>query len=287
MNLIEKAIIFAAKAHEGQYRKSTNIPYITHPFAVGMLLQQSNCSDEVIAAGILHDTVEDTAVTFDELVENFGVEVARLVQAASEHDKSLPWEVRKQHTIDALPNASLEEIQVITADKYHNLSSIRADLELYGEEVWKRFNRGKKEQHWYYSRIVNALLPRKKEFKLISKLKKEVKAVFGSLEWISTKEIDALFSCAYGINDSQLKTLDQFGITLFAKEISNEGDRLYRNEHSVITEKLTDLQSRGIDFQSNSDGPFILAGFCIALQKKMVWTDEELFKHFKRNKAQL
>lgn len=181
MSIIEQAIIFAARAHKDQTRKSTDIPYITHPFSVGMLLQKENCTDEVIAAGILHDTIEDTSTTYKELIEQFGVIVANLVRAASEHDKSLPWEERKHHTIDRLKDATLEEIQVITADKLHNLKSIRADLEVYGEKTWERFNRGKSEQHWYYSSIVKELAPRKEEFRLIQELENEVKEVFGSL----------------------------------------------------------------------------------------------------------
>lgn len=287
MNLIEKAINFAAQAHEGQYRKSTKIPYIAHSFAVGMLLQQVKCSAEVVAAGILHDTVEDTPVTVEVLVENFGEKIANLVQAASEQDKSLPWKERKLHTIQSLLNASIEEIQIITADKLHNLSSIRQDLEVQGEGVWKRFNRGKKAQHWYYSSIVKTLLPRKKEFKLIGQLEKEVKMVFGSLEWISNKDIDALFSCAYGLYASQLATLEACDLVELAQKITTEANRYYRNDYDSLMVKLNDLTSRGIEFEINSDGPLILAGFCIALQKEMNWTDEELFKHFKRNKRKV
>lgn len=180
MNIIEKAIIFATKAHEGQKRKLTDIPYITHPFSVGILLQRENCNDEVVAAGILHDTLEDTPTTYEELVEQFGDHIANLVLAASEHDKGLSWEERKQHTIDQLADASLEEIQVITADKLHNLRSIRKDLEQQGEKIWERFNRGKSAQHWYYSSIVKKLTLHKKEFSLIQDLEEEVKRVFGS-----------------------------------------------------------------------------------------------------------
>lgn len=181
MELIEKAIVFAAKAHDGQVRKGTSIPYISHPFAVGMYLKQGNCSDKVIAAGILHDTIEDTEVTYEELVSEFGTKVASLVRAASEHDKSLPWKERKLHTINYLNEASIEEIQVITADKLHNLHSIRQDLKLLGDEIWSRFNRGKEDQHWYYSRIVQALAQRESEFPLIRELEKEVIAVFGQM----------------------------------------------------------------------------------------------------------
>jgi len=182
MNMIEKAIIFAAKAHRKQTRKGTDIPYITHPFAVGMYLQKANCSEEVIAAGILHDTLEDTETTYNDLKESFGDRVANLVLAASENDKSLPWEVRKQHTIDMLKEASLEEVQVIVADKLHNLKSIRTDLNQNGEIIWERFNRGKRDQHWYYASIVKALSTRKKQCHMIDELEREVIAVFGSLD---------------------------------------------------------------------------------------------------------
>lgn len=182
MDVIEQAINFAARAHRNQNRKSTDIPYITHPFAVGMLLQKAKCCDDVIAAGILHDTLEDTSTTKEELEKQFGTRITNLVIAASENDKSLPWEMRKQHTIDHLKTAYLEVIQVITADKLHNLSSIRADIEQFGDETWSRFNRGKSDQHWYYGSIVKVLLTRKTEFMLIEELEKVVLEVFGSLD---------------------------------------------------------------------------------------------------------
>ncbi|KAA9019545.1 HD domain-containing protein [Niallia endozanthoxylica] len=182
MNLIDQAIIFAAKAHMGQTRKSSDIPYITHPFSVGMLLQKENCSEQVIAAGILHDTLEDTAATYEQLKEHFGIRVANLVLAASEQDKSLSWEERKKHTIDSLKDAALEEIQVITADKLHNLLTIHFDLDTIGEAVWDRFKRGKTEQHWYYASMVRELMIHQNEFKLILELKKEVIKVFGSMD---------------------------------------------------------------------------------------------------------
>ena len=188
MNIVQKAINFASIAHRNQTRKSTDIPYITHPFAVGMLLQKAGCSDSVIAAGILHDTVEDTDTTYETLVENFGEHIANLVRAASEHDKSLPWQVRKQHTIDTLKDLSIEEIQVITADKLHNLQSINEDFETIGEKVWERFNHGMKDQHWYYASIVKELAPRKKEFKLIRELELEVIHLFGTLKFPSNDD---------------------------------------------------------------------------------------------------
>lgn len=283
MNIVQKAINIAAVAHAGQVRKGTKIPYITHPFAVGMILQQTKCSEEVIAAGILHDTLEDTDVTKEQLLEMFGEQVTRLVEAASEPDKTLPWKERKLHTIHSLPHASIDEVHVIIADKLHNLQSIRQDLEQDGEAVWHRFKRGRIQQHWYYSNIVKALTARKKECRLIGQLEKEVKAVFGSIEWISKKMIDVLFECAYGIYEKQLAKLNEFGLEKFALEISEKADFIYRNHHNASFEKLHQLSLHGIEFETNSDGPLILAGFCIAIQEKMDWTDQELVEHMKRN----
>lgn len=169
----------------------------------------------------------------------------------------------------------------------HNLRSIRADFELHGEAVWERFNRGKKDQHWYYSSVVKALLLRKKECKLIGQLEKEVKSVFGSIELLTKKEIDVLFTCSYSIADSAIDDLEKYGIKQLTEDILREADRLYREDDEAIWLKLKDLSSKGVKFQNNSDGPLILAGFCIALQAKAGWTDEQLFSHFKRNEGKL
>ncbi|MBB6444527.1 HD domain-containing protein [Bacillus benzoevorans] len=287
MNIIDQAIQFAAIAHKGQTRKSTNIPYITHPFAVGMLLQKAKCSEEVIAAGILHDVLEDTPTTYEELSAQFGAKAANLVVAASEQDKNLPWEIRKRHTIEHLKQASIEEIQVITADKLHNLKSIQDDYLQYGEEIWNRFNRGKKQQHWYYSSIVKELSIRKKDFKLIRDLEKTEKEVFGSLDFLSLEEISILFSCVYGIDDHVRPILEEYGLLILAEGLSEEANRIYREEYDQVLKKLANLLQRGVEFQSNSEGPFLIASFCVALQALMKWSDQEFYTHFKRNVSKL
>lgn len=98
-------------------------------------------------------------------------------------------------------------------------------------------------------------------------------------------EIDLLFSCAYGIDRAKYSQLNKKGIAQLAEDIWKKGESIYRNpqDYDSICDKLNDLSARGIQLQSNSDGPLILGGFCIAIQQEMDWTDEELFKHFKRN----
>ena len=155
--MIDVAIEVAEEAHRGQFRKGGGIPYISHPRAVARILSDAGCSEELVVAGILHDTVEDTSLTLDCIREQFGERVARIVQGCSEPDKSLPWEQRKQHTVEFLKTAPLEVRTVTCADKLHNLLTIIADYEVLGDDVWDRFSRGKSSQEWYYRELAASL----------------------------------------------------------------------------------------------------------------------------------
>lgn len=157
MNIIDRALEAAAVAHRHQVRKGTDIPYISHPCGVGIMLARAGCSEQVIAAGILHDTVEDTALGLQDIRQQFGDEVAAIVEGCSEPDKSLPWEARKEHTLEHIRHATREVRLVACADKLHNARTILADYEKYGDEVWARFKRGRSAQEWYYRGLVEAL----------------------------------------------------------------------------------------------------------------------------------
>lgn len=155
--MIHKAIIFAACAHEGQMRKGTRIPYIVHPFEVAQILTSAGAAEPVICAGLLHDTVEDTAITMEEIQREFDMEVAGLVGLMTE-EKSLSWEERKQRAVDAVDDAlPVEAKLLICADKLSNLRSISRDLKTDGESLWLRFKRGKEKQEWYYKSMVKRL----------------------------------------------------------------------------------------------------------------------------------
>ena len=100
MKITEKAKSFAITAHIGQIRKSDKEkPKIIHPINVANILQEYNFDDNVIAAGYLHDVIEDTNYTKEDLLKSFGEDVVSLVLGATEEDKSLSWEERKQETI--------------------------------------------------------------------------------------------------------------------------------------------------------------------------------------------
>lgn len=153
----EKAIIFAMNAHQGQKRKGSSQPYIVHPLTVGMILLDEGCDEEIVIAGILHDTVEDTDTSLQDIENNFNKRISSIVMGVSEPDKSLPWRKRKEHTINYIKKASLDERLVICADKLHNLSSMISEYRNCGEELWKKFNGGREEQKWYYQEIIKSL----------------------------------------------------------------------------------------------------------------------------------
>lgn len=155
-DLINSAIAFACKAHKGQFRKGTDTPYISHPFGVGMLLAKFNYPDELIAAGLLHDCVEDTSVTLGQIEAEFGAKIAEIVKGCSEPNKGAAWEDRKKHTIEYLKTAPMDIKIVSCADKLQNVQSIIVDHGKYGEALWERFNAGKERQIWYYSSLVGS-----------------------------------------------------------------------------------------------------------------------------------
>ena len=155
-NAIREAIIFAALKHDGQKRKGTDVPYITHPMEVMQILTENKCSETVIIAGILHDALEDTKTCPDEILKLFGEDVLKTVAAETE-DKTKAWKERKQNAIDSLPNASYEAKLVCCADKLSNLRSMAADLITVGNNLWERFNAGKNDIGWYYRGVAKAL----------------------------------------------------------------------------------------------------------------------------------
>ena len=183
-SLIEMAIEVATVAHQGQVRKGTETPYITHPISVGMHLMRASCPDWVVAAGILHDTVEDTFIDIGYIKRHFGKEITSTVARCSEPDKKLPWKERKQHSIKLLRKAPLEAKMVVCADKLSNIKSIIAGFKESGEDIWSRFNAGKDDQEWYYRNVVSSLKRGRgggwRNFILLYELETELDCLFGN-----------------------------------------------------------------------------------------------------------
>lgn len=132
--MIREAAEFAEKAHRGAVRKGSDIPYITHPLETAVITSMMSDDDELIAAALLHDTMEDAGVSYEELKKHFGSHVADLVAEESE-DKSKTWMERKSRTIEHLRSAG-REIKILTlADKLSNIRSTARDYLLEGENI--------------------------------------------------------------------------------------------------------------------------------------------------------
>lgn len=163
MGTLEKAIIFAVEKHEGGVRKGSDVPYIVHPLEALAIVAGITSDTDILAAAVLHDTVEDTDATIEDIKDLFGERIASLVAADSE-DKmthlspSNSWKIRKQATIEALKTAKRDEKIIVLADKLSNTRSLYRDMLSNGEAVWQKFNQKDKQMHkWLYESMYEQL----------------------------------------------------------------------------------------------------------------------------------
>ena len=160
--LLERAIEFATVKHTGALRKGSTIPYITHVIEAMAIVSELTDDVEIRAAAVLHDTLEDTETTWEELEKKFGKRVADLVAGESENKREDQpaedtWNTRKQETIRHLMEADTETRIIALGDKLSNIRAMHRDYQQYGEDLWKRFNQNNPIwQGWYYGSIANA-----------------------------------------------------------------------------------------------------------------------------------
>ena len=164
MDKVTKAIEFAAKAHDGMCRKKDNTPYILHPLEAATIVGTMTDDQDIISAALLHDVVEDTGITIEEIEEEFGVRVRKLVESETENKrKDLPpentWRIRKEESLNELKNNKDVAVHMIwIGDKLSNMRDIDRDYPECGEELWNRFRmKDKKVIGWYYKSIQESL----------------------------------------------------------------------------------------------------------------------------------
>jgi len=161
---IEKAIKRASALHEGQLRKSTkNVPYITHLFSVADLLSTYADKEDVIVAGLLHDTLEDTLYTEEELESEFGSSVKETVLSVTEvtffqrNNAVFPWRERKEIYLEKLRVAGADALMVSAADKIDNLEGMIEGYRRNGQSVWESFRGSPEEQAWFFGAVLAIL----------------------------------------------------------------------------------------------------------------------------------
>jgi (p)ppGpp synthase/HD superfamily hydrolase len=191
--MINRAIRFAIKTHEiyqKQRRKGKDVPYITHPLVVGLILARAGASEDVVVAGILHDTIEDSIpekkVSSAMLSQRFGGVVSQLVESVSESDKSLPWEERKREALEHIKSFSHEALLVKSADTLGNVSELIDDFERDGDTAFANFNAPKEKIIENHLNIASAILAQWAE----NPLRSDLQNIVVSLEQIRSKKTE-------------------------------------------------------------------------------------------------
>ena len=160
-DLVSEAIAFATKAHDGMRRRKSGFPYILHPLEVGAIIGTMTVNQELIAAGILHDVVEDAGVRIEEIGEKFGERVMELVASETENKREeLPpedtWQIRKEESLEKLKSTNdIEILMLWIGDKLSNIRAIYRDFVVEGNATWDKFHQSDvKLQAWYYRSIM-------------------------------------------------------------------------------------------------------------------------------------
>ena len=159
----ERALEFAMRAHKGQQRKGSSVPYIVHPIETALIAMTLTRDQDIIIASLFHDIIEDTRYSAKDIEDRFGSRIAHLVQMESENkrkgqDASETWKLRKQEFIDGLDEKSKDEKIIALADKLSNMRATRQGYLKNDEKFWERFHQKDKKMHgWYYRTVANKL----------------------------------------------------------------------------------------------------------------------------------
>jgi len=161
--LLDRAILFAVRAHAGTERRGKGYPYIVHPLEAVEIVATMTPDQELLAAAALHDTVEDTEVTIEQIRAEFGDRIAALVADESDEmpasvSEEESWHSRKQAAIDRLARASHDAKMVALGDKLSNMRAIARDYAVQGDALWNLFHAKERSDHeWHYRGLADAL----------------------------------------------------------------------------------------------------------------------------------
>ena len=183
--LLDRAIVFAVRAHAGTERRGKGFPYIVHPLEAMEIVATMTLDQELLAAAALHDTVEDTDVTIAQIQTEFGDRVAELVAMESDEphqsrDSIENWRARKQTAIDRLARASRDAKIVALGDKLSNMRAIARDYAEQGDNLWNLFHaKDRKDHEWHYRGLAASLRELQETF-AYKEFEQLINQVFGS-----------------------------------------------------------------------------------------------------------
>ena len=164
MDVFEKSVAFAIKAHEGQTRKKEGIPFILHPCEAAAIAGTLTNDRDILAAVMLHDTVEDTDATIEDIRREFGERVAELVAKETENEyegvaREESWKLRKAESLEQLRNSDDFGVKVMwMSDKLSNMRSFFRLWLREGNRLFDNFHQKDiKQQEWYYRTVAELL----------------------------------------------------------------------------------------------------------------------------------
>lgn len=187
MEKVTKAIEFASHAHDGMARKKDKSPYIMHPLEASVIVSTMTSDQDIISAALLHDVVEDTEITIEEIEAEFGSRIRKLVESETEDKRAdLPpedtWKIRKEESLYELEHCGDNAVLMLwLGDKLSNMRSFYRIWKNEGNEMWQSFNqKDPKQQKWYYTRIAE-LTYSLHDFAAWQEYNELVKIVFGKV----------------------------------------------------------------------------------------------------------
>ena len=234
---VHEAIILAEELHRGQLRKGTQTAYITHPMEVYQILTTMNAGDDLLIAGLLHDAVEDTDFTLEEVEKLFGQRAAYLVNSHTE-DTTKSWSERKAATLEMLKTAERDVVKLIMADKLSNLRSMLSDYAKIGEKLWERFSSSKEKQSKYNSDLIDVLAFYQLDDDT-SHVYWEINSIYKDLfvEFRYDKENDRLFQIPCGMKALEMKVMYGEPVWWDTEEVPECAERIPR----LLAERIEEL----------------------------------------------
>jgi (p)ppGpp synthase/HD superfamily hydrolase len=185
---LQHAFRYAAEKHEGQTRKQTAVPYLSHLMAVASLVLEAGGDEDMAIAALLHDVVEDCGgmPRLREIRKQFGPRVAKIVEGCTDSfgEPKPEWMERKKDYLREVKHADRETRLVSASDKLHNVRTILADYRRDGEAIWKRFT-GKKEGTLWYYRALSDEYKRRNPNRITRELEIAVTELEAAVSWKS------------------------------------------------------------------------------------------------------
>lgn len=180
----KEALEFSRRNRKNKFRKGTSRPYVNHCMEVARILHKNGYSEDTVIAGLLHDAVEDSETTLEDIETKFGKEVSETVKWITEDRIAIPlWIERKLDYIKRISNAPEAAVAVSVADNLHTITEVFQDWLKVGDAIFLKFDSDREKQKWYYRSLTEIYFIRGLFFENrgIMKMSRSITKVLGKM----------------------------------------------------------------------------------------------------------